>query len=417
MLTPNRRREAGTLLAAAFMRGTWEEEPMWRRGRAVYGHAPRWLRPVVRAVLAGYPRPPVDRPRELAAFIATVLDRRDGIALRSPPVQMPSFSPRMGPMPWPVPRIETTGELAERLELDAGQLAWLADVRGLERVVTADKLRNYRYQMLPRAGGSPRVIERPRARLKEIQRFILREILVWIPPHDAAHGFVRNRSAKTHAAIHAGRPAVLRVDVEDFFAAVTAARVYAIFRTAGYPEAVAHALTGLCTNVVPRELEIEGYRLRRRLATPHLPQGAPTSPALANLAAHRLDRRLSGLGATYSRYADDLVFSGPHRIRGLLPAIAAIALDEGLRLNARKTRFMSAGGRQVVTGIVVNVRPNIARADYDRLKALLHNARRDGPGEHDRDALLGRIAWVAQLNPARGAKLCAAFDAIDWCGH
>ena len=78
---------------------------------------------------------------------------------------------------------------------------------------------------------------------------------------------------------------------------------------------------------------------------------------------------------------------------------------------------MSAGGRQVVTGIVVNARPNIARDDYDRLKALLHNARRDGPGEHDREVLLGRIAWVAQLNAERGAKLRAAFDAIDWCGH
>src|SRR5689334_25443753 len=83
--------------------------------------------------------PPADRPRELAAFIALALgDER-------PPrvVRMPRFSPRMVRSPWPVPRIDTTGELAERFELDAGQLDWLADVRGLERHATDERLRNY----------------------------------------------------------------------------------------------------------------------------------------------------------------------------------------------------------------------------------------------------------------------------------
>ena len=140
------------------------------------------------------------------------------------------------------------------------------------------------------------MIERPKARLKEIQRWILREMLVWIPVHDAAHGFVRGRSARTHASAHLGRRLVMRFDLEDFFASVSAARVYGIFRTAGYPEAVAHMLTGLCTNVVPVDEPVSG-RLARRLATPHLPQGAPTSPALANLAAYRLDCRLAGFGA------------------------------------------------------------------------------------------------------------------------
>lgn len=398
---------AGFVLASAFLGGAWEEQPMWRRARRAYGHAPRWLRRVVREVLAAYPRPPEDRPRELAAFIALALGDE-----RPPhPVRLPLFSPRMVRAPWPVPRIDTTGELAERFELDPGQLAWLADVRGLERSVQSERLRNYRYALIPRPGGAPRVIEKPKLRLKEIQRRIVREILVWIPAHPAAHGFVPARSALTHAALHTGRPAVLRVDLEDFFASITASRVYGIFRTAGYPEAVAHVLTGLCTNACRLDVPTP---LRRRLATPHLPQGAPTSPALANLAAHALDRRLQGLGATYSRYADDLTFSGPHRIRGLLPAIAAIARDQGFRVNARKTRLMSAGGRQTVTGIVVNARPNVPRAEYDRLKALLHNAVRDGPGELDRAQVLGRIAWVASLNPTRGRKLRTAFATIDW---
>ena len=112
-------------------------------------------------------------------------------------------------------------------------------------------------------------------------------------------------------------------------------------------------LTGLCTNVVPRRRSRSpGHcRLSRRLATPHLPQGAPTSPALANLAAFALDRRLTGLaaavGARYTRYADDLVFSGDRYLRtprGDRSARSPRA--EGFRVNAAKTRVMGRGRRQ-----------------------------------------------------------------------
>jgi RNA-directed DNA polymerase len=303
--------------------------------------------------------------------------------------------------------IDTVGDLAERFELDPGQLAWLADVRGLERHARDERLRNYRYSRHPRAYGPPRVIERPKQRLKEIQRWILGELLVWIPVHDAAHGFVRGRSARTHAALHTARRVVVRLDLEDFFAGVTAASVYGVFRAAGYPEAVAHTLTALCTNVVPDAESVAGhYRLARRLATPHLPQGAPTSPALANLAAFGLDRRLTALaaelGARYTRYADDLVLSADHHLRTPEAFIAGIAREEGFRINPRKTRVMGRGSRQVVTGIVVNARPNVPRAEYDRLKAIIHRGE-----DLDLPQLLGRIAWVESLNPARGAKLRA----------
>ena len=186
-----------------------------------------------------------------------------------------------------MPRIDTVGELAERFELDAGQLAWLADVRGLERRSPTERLRNYRYSRHPR-DARPAARDRAAEAAAEGDPALrsCARCCAWIPVHDAAHGFVRGRSARTHAAVHVGRRVVVRLDLEDFFAGVTAARVYGIFRTAGYPEAVAHTLTGLCTNVVPVDESVAaGSRLARRLATPHLPQGAPTSPALANLAA------------------------------------------------------------------------------------------------------------------------------------
>ena len=274
--------------------------------------------------------------------------------------------------------------LADTLELSLGHLAWLADVRGLERTVSAERLRNYRYRALPRPGGVPRVIEAPKARLKEIQRWVLREILDHVPPHASAHGFSRGRSVITHARAHTGSEVVLALDLRDFFASVTAGRVFGTLVRIGYEPPVAHVLTGLSTNVMPEVMwdvvvrvtdssaTASGARfwLGRRLATPHLPQGAPTSPALANLAAFGLDRRLAGLARsldlTYSRYADDLTFSGSAAVlRGrdrLEARIASIAREEGFAINGHKTSLRTRGSRQTVCGIVVNERPNVPRS-------------------------------------------------------
>jgi hypothetical protein len=413
-----RSRELGHVLAAAFLAGEWELGAMTARARRALGRR-MWLRTVALEVLAAYHHPPLDRPRELSAYVEIVLEELSPRRLPRRVLRQPLFHPETVRSPWPVPRLDTVGDLAEFLDLEVGELAWFADVRGLERVVADERLRHYRYARLPRRTAPPRVIERPKPRLKALQRRILHEILDWIPVHDAAHGFVRGRSARTHASLHTGRRVVVRIDLEDFFAGVTAGRVYGIFRTAGYPEAVAHALTGLCTNVVPAPESVPGhFRLSRRLATPHLPQGAPTSPALANLAAYSLDRRLTGLadavGARYTRYADDLVLSSDRYLRTPEATIAEIAADEGFRVNAAKTRVMGRGTRQTVTGVVVNARPNVPRAEYDTLKATLHRAGRDGPAGLDPSHLLGRIAWVESLNPARGAKLRARFAAVDW---
>lgn len=344
---------------------------------------------------------------------------------------------------WPITEIGSVSVLADRLELSDGQLAWLSDVRGLERTVSASKLRNYRYQAVHRRGGLPRLIEAPKARLKEIQRWLLREILDHVPAHPAAHGFVRGRSVVTHARLHSGQEMVGRYDLKDFFASIAAGRVYGIFHTLGYAPAVAHALTGLCTNTVPlavwqqipspRSSRLVGphFWLGRQLATPHLPQGAPTSAALANLAAFRLDRRLAGLAASsalrYSRYADDLTFSGPRRPRrqasDLEAIVAEIAAEEGFAINRDKSSLRTSARRQSVCGVVVNAHPNVTRAEYDRLKAILHNAARYGPATQNRAGvpdlqahLRGRIEWVSSLDRGRGERLRRRFREIDWDG-
>lgn len=433
----------GRCLADAFLAGGWSEQGLVSQATEVLDRPADWFGPLAVEVLAAYHRPPVDRPRELGRFIDRMLARRPPEDEPEPPGirRWSSWTPQMGRRRWPVPVIATVGELATFLGLGDGELAWLADARGLERSVTAERLRNYWYGTIARPGRPVRVIERPKHRLKTVQRQILSEILNWIPAHDAAHGFVAGRSVRSHAAKHTGQYAVARFDLEDFFSSVTASRIYGTMRTAGYPESVAHALTALSTNIVhsgfwasldrpTQPAQIDAHqRLGRRLATPHLPQGAPTSPALANLAAFGLDRRLAGLAAsldiTYTRYADDLTFSGPERLvrshRALRSAVSEITREEGFTVNQHKSTLMTRGGRQRVCGIVTNQRLNVARGEYDALRAILHNSRVHGPSSQNRHQapdfrahLLGRIAWIAALNPARGEKLMRDFASIAW---
>jgi RNA-directed DNA polymerase len=432
-------------LAEAFLSGPWNAIEVSERGAGCLDRWPSWMETLAMRVVAVHRAPPADRPEELVTLIEGFLAERPARGRepgREPPPVIGRPARRQPAQRWPIAEVDTVHELGRRLELGDGHLAWLADVRALERTVTDLKLRNYRYQTVHRRGGLPRVIEAPKARLKEIQRWVLEEILLHVPPHPGAHGFTRGRSVRSHAGLHTAQAAVLRLDLKDFFASITAGRVYGTFRTLGYPPAVAHVLTGLCTNTIPGEvwraipkpaearLVQPHFWLGRALATPHLPQGAPTSPALANLAAFRMDRRLAGLAASiglrYSRYADDLTFSGSTRALGrsggrFQAAVAEIVRDERFALNPDKCMLRTAGARQTVCGVVVNVRPNVTRAEYDTIKAILHNAVLHGPQPLGRAEvsdlqahLRGRIAWVASLNPDRGRRLRRRFDEIDW---
>jgi RNA-directed DNA polymerase len=162
---------------------------------------------------------------------------------------------------------------------------------------------------------------------------------------------------------------------------------------------------------------------------PHLPQGAPTSPALANLCTYRADCRLSGLarsvGAQYTRYADDLAFSGDRGFeRGIerfSTHVAAILIEEGFHVHHRKTRVMRQGVRQHLAGVVVNRHLNIMGNDFDRLKATLTNCIRLGPEGQNRDThanfrshLEGRINFVEMINPIKGNRLRRIFEQIEW---
>lgn len=329
-----------------------------------------------------------------------------------------------------LPPVKTPDDIAAWLQLKLPRLAWLVHHFSAGRAESPEKS-HYAYHWLSKSTGGWRLIEAPKQTLKQVQQRILTEILQQLPPHTAAHGFRAGRSIVTNAQPHVGQHVVLKWDLQNFYPSIGFSRVVAIFRALGYCREAAIWLARLTTTALPGNVRfpngdaaaVQPY-LRR-----HLPQGAPTSPALANLSAYRLDVRLSGLAwsfnANYTRYADDLTFSGDERfgrsLRVFIPLVAQICRQERFRPHPKKRRVLRAHQRQRVTGVIVNATPNVARKDYDRLKAILTNCIRGGPSTQNREQheqfaahLLGRIAHVRQLNRRRGDKLAALYAQIDW---
>lgn len=429
-------------LAAAFLGGPWNRKDLESRAIDALGRRMRGMRALIRKVIERFPQPPAGRPEPLVAFIAETASFPGARIHRWRRIRPTMAEPLPDLASLALPATRSVGELAHWLGVERGHLAWFADVdRRLHRGAAA-RLRHYRYRWIPKRSGAYRLLEAPKSRLKTIQRRILREVLDAVPPHDAAHGFRRGRSVLSHATPHVGRDVVLRIDLADFFAAVTEARVRAIFRSLGYPDGVTRTLAALCCTPTPVEvlaaqppsLDSEQarrhYEQRQRLSCSHLPQGAPTSPALANLAAFRLDRRLSSLaarwGAHYTRYADDLAFSGDRRLATcattFIGTVGAIAAEEGFDIRFRKTRLMGRAVRQQLAGIVVNVRPGLPRPEIERLEAMLYNCVRHGPASQNRakrpdfrDHLAGRVAWAEATGPTgRTRRLREMFERISW---
>ncbi|NQT88942.1 RNA-directed DNA polymerase [bacterium] len=316
-----------------------------------------------------------------------------------------------------LPSLRDCAELAGFLGISPNTLRWLTHVD------EGDEPEHYVAFAVPKRSGDYRVLYAPKAKLKQAQRRVYDAILSRVPLPDAAHGFVPKRSILTNAEPHAEQYVVMNVDLQDFFPSITYRRVRGIFQALGYGEEAAIPLALLCT-VKPagKLLEYMGHVRHRQL-----PQGAPTSPALANLACRRLDARLGGLarafGATYTRYADDLTFSGDDAFSDALGRFVrharTIIADEGFRVNARKVHIARKGRRQQVTGLVVNDAPSVPRRYRRELRAILHNARTTGLDAQNRHNhpdfarhLRGRIAFVRTTHPGLADQLQRTLDSL-----
>jgi RNA-directed DNA polymerase len=275
------------------------------------------------------------------------------------------------------------------------------------RAVIEERSRFYRIKRRPKRRGGFRIIHVPRAPLRPVQKWIFRSILRGFKPSSAAHGFVSRRSIVTNGVQHQGRRIVMCVDIEDFFPSIKFRTVRKGFQRLGYPYSVAVDLANLCT--------LKGA----------LPQGTSTSPALANLACIDLDKRLTGLARslnhTYSRYADDLVFSSDDdRLPSILPFLREILAEEGFKLAEHKTHISRAHQRQIVNGIVVNERLSLPREHVRKLRAALHRKQTQGthavrmaskrPGYHDPVKVLdGHLSVLNMIHPSRTASLLAKY--------
>lgn len=251
----------------------------------------------------------------------------------------------------------------------------------------------YKTYTIPKKSGGLRTICQPSKKLKGFQSWILVNILNKIEVSPSCKGFRKGSSTRDNALPHVGANTILNLDLKDFFPTVSAKQVYNIFKTIGYNNLIATVFTNICIN--------EGS----------LPQGSPCSPMLANLTAWNLDLRIQGYvgkrGISYTRYADDLTFSGlnPSTVVKIIPFIKSIIEDEKFIVNQKKTRVSGSARAKTVTGLVINENNvGIGKKQYKDLRAKIHHL--TFPKEQQNEKLLFHVSgWLSYLNSVDKVRL------------
>ena len=305
-------------------------------------------------------------------------------------------------------------QLAQCMETTVAELRFLAFDR---RTATVN---HYQRFGIPKKTGGIRRISAPKPRLKCLQQWVLNHILENVEIHDAAHGFRRGRSIVTNATPHVGAEIVINADMEDFFPTVGYPRIRGVFRSLGYSHQVSTVLALLCSEADVEEVMLDNRTWFVAKSERRLPQGAPSSPALTNIICRGLDARIAHnakeLGFVYTRYADDMTFSGSGDALQNVPRMfyraKFIVEKEGFKLHPRKTRYFRRGRRQEVTGLVVNEKLSVNRRIMKKFRATLFQIEKDGPdgkrwgqSPHVLSAIEGFANFVAMVDPAKGRDL------------
>ncbi len=261
-------------------------------------------------------------------------------------------------------------------------------------------------------GVSKRIIDAPQTDLKTMQSNFLNNVLYKFRPHNFAHGFVVGKSPKTNAISHVGAKSLIKLDIKNFFNSIHEARVLSLIDSMG-------------SSLIKRKLidtpitESQKELLARLVTFKHrLPQGAPTSPTLANLAAYKMDKILEGVSKKFkvviTRYADDITISSKVKlpkatVGRIITEVTQAARVINLTINTKKTKVRTAAARLQVTGVVVNSKPNIPQNDYRLMRAKVHNhvTGKTVLAKEELESLRGQIEWLRSINPARGQQLIA----------
>lgn len=258
--------------------------------------------------------------------------------------------------------------------------------------------RFYRCFRIPKSNGQYRLISAPLPLLKDVQAFILENIICKIPCHPCAKAYIKGKSLKDNAKFHRSQDCLLKIDLKDYFPSLNSRQVYYLFVSLGYSKSLSGLLAGLCT------------------LSNSLPQGAPTSPYLSNLLTTELDQQLfdfcqSNGALRYTRYADDISISGAFDAHEIIPQIYRIIRKNGLLPNAEKTHVLNRHVQQNVTGVVVNEKIQVPKKYRKRIRMEMHYIKTFGIAEHCARVepqcssedymmiLLGRISYCLQINP------------------
>ena len=296
-------------------------------------------------------------------------------------------------------QLKTVESLAALLGVNPAKLFYLA--RSTERYYFRDEK--------PKPDGRIRVFHKPLGELKTIQKLVHRKILRYAPCHKAIHSYRKGRDQVTNATLHVGKSFINKSDIEDFFPSITLDTVRRAFRRIGCSHPVAQLLSDLCT------------------FNNQLPQGPPTSPGIANQVIFHLARRIEKLasshGLTLSLFGDDVFISGSKRAAKIKNLVCRIIEDEGFRVNKKphKSKVLSSNERQLVTGIVVNQKPNVSKDYRRKVRAIIHNCLTKGSKTqfHDnpltiKNKIKGMVNHIKKLNPRHGEILESQFNLIEW---
>jgi retron-type reverse transcriptase len=280
-----------------------------------------------------------------------------------------------------LPVANTLAELAAVMNLTTDDLVWLCYERG------ATDTDHYSRFEIPKRSGGTRLISSPKPKMRKAQSWINDQLLSQLTPSTYCYAFRPELSIVDNASKHLNKKLIVKCDIKDFFPSITFPRVRGYFEYLGYNPGVATVLALLCTDAPRARVTIKGNSMIVALGDRALPQGACTSPALANLIASRLDSRLAGLARVfkgewiYTRYADDLTFSTDDteaELGKFLAAVTRITADEKFVIKPQKTRIMRAPMRQTVTGLVVGDAVRIPKATIKKVRALFHSIEKLG---------------------------------------
>jgi len=254
----------------------------------------------------------------------------------------------------------------------------------------------YKTYNVKKKSGKQRTISQPSRKLKGLQSWILVHILNKVKVSGSCKGFEKNSSTLDNALPHKGTTTILSLDLKDFFPSITRKQIYNIFKTLGYNSNISTLLTNICTFVNA------------------LPQGSPCSPKLANLVTWRLDLRIQGYvgkrGINYTRYADDLTFSGlrPAKVVKILPMVKSIIKNENFEINNAKTRIAGPSRAKTVTGLVISGdQIGIGKKKYKKLRSKIHHLTL--ANEQENKKLLYEVCgWISYLNSVDQKRLTKA---------